>query len=276
MGRWQELSREELERQYSPSRWSPRLGAAAVVEAHVREVTAGTRRARAAAGAVLQVPYGTGEREALDVYLPAAPAGAFPLVLYVHGGYWQFLSKEESGFAALPLLSRGIALVAVGYDVAPRGNMDVMVAQVRRSVACIVRQYPTTSGVYLCGHSAGAHLAAMVLATDWQEYGVAPDIKGAFLVSGIYDLEPIVSTYVNDALRMTPPWGCVVTSVHMKLGFSLPHGRAPSPPSPRTAVYRLSSQRGCPEEQSPAARGRSDACNRGLRGAGCRGPARLP
>ncbi|XP_059587910.1 kynurenine formamidase isoform X3 [Alligator mississippiensis] len=205
MGRWQELSREELERQYSPSRWSPRLGAAAVVEAHVREVTAGTRRARAAAGAVLQVPYGTGEREALDVYLPAAPAGAFPLVLYVHGGYWQFLSKEESGFAALPLLSRGIALVAVGYDVAPRGNMDVMVAQVRRSVACIVRQYPTTSGVYLCGHSAGAHLAAMVLATDWQEYGVAPDIKGAFLVSGIYDLEPIVSTYVNDALRMTPP-----------------------------------------------------------------------
>ncbi|NWI68658.1 KFA formamidase, partial [Todus mexicanus] len=58
-------------------------------------------------------------------------------------------------------------------------------------------------GIYLCGHSAGAQLAAMVLSTDWTEYGVVPDIKGAVLVSGVYDLEPILDTYVNDVLNMS-------------------------------------------------------------------------
>ncbi|KFQ13497.1 Kynurenine formamidase, partial [Leptosomus discolor] len=62
---------------------------------------------------------------------------------------------------------------------------------------------PLPRGVYLCGHSAGAHLAAMVLSTDWMEYGVVPDIKGAVLVSGVYDLEPILHTYVNDVLNMS-------------------------------------------------------------------------
>ncbi|XP_050775995.1 kynurenine formamidase isoform X2 [Gopherus flavomarginatus] len=194
MGRWQDMTQEELEKQYAPSRWSHRMDKEAVIEAHVREVTE-----------------------------------AFPLVLYIHGGYWQFLSKEVSGFIAPPLVTQGIAVAAVGYDVAPKGkgfqkwdqhllslalwplslcalclgHMDVMVAQVRRSVAFIVQQYSKTSGVYLCGHSAGAHLAAMVLSTDWEEYGVTPDIKGAFLVSGVYDLEPITHTSVNNLLHVS-------------------------------------------------------------------------
>ncbi|MGH0132245.1 UNVERIFIED_CONTAM: hypothetical protein FKN15_049482 [Acipenser sinensis] len=125
------------------------------------------------------------------------------LVIYIHGGYWQFLSKEESGFMAPPLVSRGIAVVAVDYDIAPKGSMDVMVSQVRRSVASIVQQYSHITGVYLCGHSAGGQLAAMVLSTDWSQYKVTPNIKGAVLVGGIYDLLPIISTYVNDPLKMT-------------------------------------------------------------------------
>ncbi|NXG78006.1 KFA formamidase, partial [Baryphthengus martii] len=112
-------------------------------------------------------------------------------------------SKEESGFAAPPLVSQGVMMVAVGYDIAPKGHMDTMVLQVRRSLVFLVQQYPAIRGVYLCGHSAGAHLAAMVLSTDWTEYGVVPDIKGAVLVSGLYDLEPILHTYVNDALNMS-------------------------------------------------------------------------
>ncbi|KAE8575867.1 hypothetical protein XENTR_v10003969 [Xenopus tropicalis] len=59
------------------------------------------------------------------------------------------------------------------------------------------------SGIYLCGHSAGAHLVAMTLCTKWSEYMVKPDIKGAVLVSGVYDLLPIIHTYVNDALKMS-------------------------------------------------------------------------
>ncbi|XP_050775994.1 kynurenine formamidase isoform X1 [Gopherus flavomarginatus] len=203
MGRWQDMTQEELEKQYAPSRWSHRMDKEAVIEAHVREVTEGTRRAQATMQTLLHVPYGGSDGEKLDIYLPTDPSGAFPLVLYIHGGYWQFLSKEVSGFIAPPLVTQGIAVAAVGYDVAPKGHMDVMVAQVRRSVAFIVQQYSKTSGVYLCGHSAGAHLAAMVLSTDWEEYGVTPDIKGAFLVSGVYDLEPITHTSVNNLLHVS-------------------------------------------------------------------------
>uniref|UniRef100_A0A8C3USJ5 Kynurenine formamidase n=1 Tax=Catharus ustulatus TaxID=91951 RepID=A0A8C3USJ5_CATUS len=173
-------SPQALEDHYSPSRW-------------------GCARAQT----LLHVPYGSGDREKLDIYFPTDPSETFPALVYIHGGYWQCMSKDDSGFAAPPLVSQGVAVVAVGYDIAPEGHMDTMVLQVRRSLAFLAEQYPRIRGIYLCGHSAGAHLAAMVLSTDWTEFQVVPDIKGAVLVSGVYDLEPILHTYVNDALNMS-------------------------------------------------------------------------
>ncbi|XP_051939323.1 kynurenine formamidase isoform X1 [Hippocampus zosterae] len=174
-----------------------------VIKAHVKALKEGTDHARSLAQTLLNVPYGEGEGEKLDAYIPTTNSLDVPLVIYLHGGYWQFLSKEESGFMAVPLMDKGVVVVAVGYDIAPRGNMDLMVSQVRRSVVSVVQQYSHISGLYLCGHSAGAHLAAMVLSTDWSQYSFMPEIKGAFLVSGIYDLLPILSTYVNEPLKMT-------------------------------------------------------------------------
>ncbi|XP_064006874.1 kynurenine formamidase [Pogoniulus pusillus] len=203
MGGWRDMSVEALEDQYSPSRWSPRLGRDTIIEAHIATMAAATQRARASVQTALHIPYGHGDREKLDIYFPPEPYETLPVLVYIHGGYWQCLSKEESGFAAPPLVSQGVGVVAVGYDIAPKGHMDAMVLQVRRSIAFLVKRYSRIRGVYLCGHSAGAHLAAMVLSTDWTEYGVVPDIKGAVLVSGVYDLEPILHTYVNDELNMT-------------------------------------------------------------------------
>ncbi|XP_036391485.1 kynurenine formamidase [Megalops cyprinoides] len=174
-----------------------------VIKAHVAALREGTERARSAAQTLLNVPYGEGDGEKLDVYVPTGSSIDLPLVIYLHGGYWQFLSKEESGFMAVPLAQKGVVVVAVGYDTAPKGDMDLMVSQVRRSVVSVVQQYSHISGLFLCGHSAGAHLVAMVLSTDWSQYSVAPQIKGAFLVSGIYDLLPVLSTYVNEPLKMT-------------------------------------------------------------------------
>ncbi|XP_062420223.1 kynurenine formamidase isoform X4 [Pungitius pungitius] len=185
---WTKMKKDELERQYSPSRWSHRMSADDVIEAHRKALTEGTQRARGLAQTLLNVPYGEGDGEKLDVYIPSTNS-LVPLVIYLHGGYWQFLSKEESGFMAVPLVDKG--------------TMDLMVSQVRRSVVSIIQQYSHISGLYLCGHSAGAHLAAMVLSTDWSQYSITPQIKGAFLVSGIYDLLPILSTYVNEPLKMT-------------------------------------------------------------------------
>ncbi|XP_017693208.1 PREDICTED: kynurenine formamidase isoform X3 [Lepidothrix coronata] len=163
MGGWRDMSAEALEDQYSPSRWSPRLDRDTIIDAHLAVTAAGTERARASAQTSLHVPYGKGDGEKLDIYFPTDHSGS---------------------------------------------HMDTMVLQVRRSLAFLVEQYPEIRGIYLCGHSAGAHLAAMVLFTDWTEFHVVPDIKvplpsGAVLVSGVYDLEPILHTYVNDALNMS-------------------------------------------------------------------------
>lgn len=197
------MGKDELERQYSPRQWSHRMSGEEVVDLHVTSVKAGTEKACNISQVLQDVPYGQGEGEKLDVYLPQLTTAECPLVIYLHGGYWQFLSKEESGFMAVPLVSRGVAVVAVDYTIAPKGNMDLMVSQVRKSVAFITQQYAHISGLYLCGHSAGAHLVAMVLSTDWSQYSVTPQIKGAFLVSGIYDIVPVISTYVNEPLKMT-------------------------------------------------------------------------
>ncbi|XP_066442396.1 kynurenine formamidase [Eleutherodactylus coqui] len=175
----------------------------AVIEAHVKETTEGTKTSRAMAQTLLNIQYGESDSEKMDLYLPEGEPTEFPLLVYIHGGYWQYLSKEESGFMVLPLVSHGIAMMVMDYDIAPKGDMDLIVSQVRCSIAAVLGLYPQNSGVYLCGHSAGAHLVAIALCTDWIEYGVTPDIKGAFLVSGVYDLLPIIHTYVNDALQMS-------------------------------------------------------------------------
>ncbi|XP_059904250.1 kynurenine formamidase isoform X1 [Gadus macrocephalus] len=203
MSHWRDMENGELQRQYSPSQWSHRLSAEAVVTAHVTALTGGTLRARELAQTLLNVPYGEGDGEKLDVYIPKDSSLDVSLVIYIHGGYWQFLSKEESGFMAIPMLQNGVVTVAVDYDIAPKGNMDLMVSQVRRSVVSVLQQYSHISSLYLVGHSAGAHLAAMVLSTDWSQYSVTPKITGALLVSGIYDLLPLLSTKTNDPLKMT-------------------------------------------------------------------------
>lgn len=102
-----------------------------------------------------------------------------------------------------PLTAQGVAVAVVAYAIAPKGTLDQMVDQVARSVVFLQRRYPHNQGIYLCGHSAGAHLVAMVLLASWTRHGIMPNIRGSILVSGIYDLEPILPTSQNAPLHMT-------------------------------------------------------------------------
>ncbi|XP_011360320.1 kynurenine formamidase isoform X1 [Pteropus vampyrus] len=129
---------------------------------------------------------------------------ALPFFTFIHGGYWQSGSKDTLAFMVDPLTAQGVAVVILAYDIAPKGTLDHMVDQVTRGIASVQRRYPCNEGIYLCGHSAGAHLAAMMLLANWTEHGVTPNLRGFFLVSGLYDLEPIVHTPLNAPLLMTP------------------------------------------------------------------------
>jgi acetyl esterase/lipase len=149
-------------------------------------------------GARIDVPYGSGARQRLDVFPCGRPAA--PTLVYIHGGYWQTNDKEPYAFLGESLLPAGFNLALVEYTLAPAARLDQIVAEVRASVAWIVDHAKEVGGdpglVFVSGHSAGGHLTAMAM-TD-------PRVAGGLAISGLYDLEPIRLNYLNDQLRLDP------------------------------------------------------------------------
>ncbi len=160
-------------------------------------------------GAQLDLAWGAGSRQLLDVFLPHCARG--PLVVHIHGGYWQYRSSGKDGgsFLAPTFTDRGVAFVALQYELCPDVDMDGMVEQLRQAVGWIHHHLPALGFVahrmIVTGHSAGAHLAAMLALTDWPSRGLPTNlVAGICGISGLYDLSPLVSTYVNEALRLVP------------------------------------------------------------------------
>jgi len=143
----------------------------------------------------------------MDIFIPDGE-GSFPIHIFIHGGYWQELSKDESAFAAPNFIDHNVIFIALDYTLAPEASLFEIVEQVRGGIVSIIKNTGKLNGdisnITLSGSSAGAHLVAEILSTDWHKYGIIKyPIKGALCVSGIYDLVPLVDTYVNDPLKMT-------------------------------------------------------------------------
>jgi arylformamidase len=168
---------------------------------------------RAALGGRLDIPYGSHPGERLDIF-PAAGAHPAPIQIFIHGGYWHLLDKADFSFVARAFQPAGAAVVVINYGLIPAVDMDELVRQCRAAVAWTYRQAAGFGGdakrIFLSGHSAGGHLVAMLLATDWRAFGAPADvIKGCTGISGLYDLEPIRLSYLNDVLKLSPEdaWG---------------------------------------------------------------------
>ena len=146
------------------------------------------------------LPYGDGPRQALDLFWPDGRRDA-PIALFVHGGYWQALDRSWFSHLARGFVARGVALALPSYDLCPRVSLAELVEQVRGAVAFLVRRHGRA--VLAGGHSAGGHLAAMLLATDWAARGLPPGaVHAAYAISGLFDLVPLLSTGVNAALGL--------------------------------------------------------------------------
>ncbi|MBW1600584.1 alpha/beta hydrolase [Streptomyces sp. JJ66] len=145
------------------------------------------------------VPYGPHPAERLHHFPPHQPGA--PLVVFVHGGHWQESSKDDACFAAPALLAAGAGYVALGYGLAPARRLPEMTASVYRGLRWVRENAARLGGradaVYAAGSSAGAHLVAMATA---DRDGVP--LAGTVLLSGLYDLLPVVDSYVNDALGL--------------------------------------------------------------------------
>ncbi len=154
-----------------------------------------SRAIRAADRHALDLAYGPRPRNRID--LIRAP-GARNTLLFVHGGYWQFRAKEMFAFAAAGPLAHGINVALAGYTLAPDATLEDMTEEIRATLDFLRRELPRhgldADAIWLSGWSAGAHLAASVL-------GDAP-VRGAILISGIYELEPVRHSWINDVLGL--------------------------------------------------------------------------
>jgi arylformamidase len=166
--------------------------------------------------------YGPTAPEALDLIVPPAGAGGrAPLMVFIHGGYWQNLDKRDCAALAPEFVRAGIAYATINYTLAPVAGLDEIVRQARACLAWLWRNAPLLGcdpdRIFVGGHSAGGHLAAMLAATEWNRLGGLPRdlLKGAFAVSGIYDLEPIRLSYQNPVLKLDE--GTVARNSPMRL-----------------------------------------------------------
>jgi len=145
---------------------------------------------------VKDIPYGSTADERIDLF-PAKNSDS-PLLVFIHGGYWRALSRRDSAFMAKQCVAHDVAVAIIEYTLAPAAALSEIIDQCRRAITYLIEKSDTLpynqNRIFLTGSSAGAHLAAMSL---------RPEIKGALLASGLYDLEPLRFCAPNEWLSLT-------------------------------------------------------------------------
>jgi arylformamidase len=155
---------------------------------------------RKAARAGLDQPYGPAERQRYDLF--SAGSRPAPLVVYIHGGYWQRGERQGYAFLARALNAAGLDLALPSYTLCPAASVMDIVAELRSFLVALwarTKAYPL-----ITGHSAGGHLTAAMVATDWSKIsGVPADlVRAGVAISGVFELAPLIGTSINDLVHL--------------------------------------------------------------------------
>jgi arylformamidase len=167
-----------------------------------RDAAAYRDRMKAEENAELGLAYGTSARQKVDLFFPDA-TGHTPLALFVHGGYWRSLDASTFSHVSAGLNSRGVAVAVAGYDLCPDVTIGQIINQIRTACLFLWRRFGQRLMVY--GHSAGGHLAACMVATDWKKLDPKAPIDlvpAGYSISGLFDLTPLIKTAMNADLRL--------------------------------------------------------------------------
>jgi arylformamidase len=154
---------------------------------------------------IKDIAYGKLPLEQLDVYPSQQPSSK--TLIFIHGGYWYKMDKASFQFIAKAFGDYGITTVLINYPLVPAVSIDQVSASCRKAVCWVHQNITEFNGnpdeIYIAGHSAGGHLAAMLLTTDWKDFNLTTDvIKGVCAVSGLFNLIPIQLSDINQVLNM--------------------------------------------------------------------------
>lgn len=210
-----DYTQDALDDAFTNAKWAPNM------QKHLAGQAAAGARVR------LQFPpntlnYGKKPSERLDVFSPATTTSTLPVMVFLHGGNWRVGSKESVSCIAPTFVNNNVLFVAPDYDPAPANTLPGMVDQCRRAILW-VHEHAAQFGadpdrIYIGGHSAGGHLAAVMLTTDWARMGTPPDLlKGGVLLSALCDIQPALMAHRNNHIRLTPKETIEYSPVH-KLG----------------------------------------------------------
>jgi arylformamidase len=147
------------------------------------------------------IRYGPGVRNVID-FFPGDRDGS--IVAFIHGGYWQALDGSSSSHLAAGLNAHGISVAIPSYDLCPNVTVDRIIEEMRAATRELAR---LGQSLVISGHSAGGHLAACMLATDWPALDPSLPknlVVAAYTISGLFDLAPLVETSINKALQLDP------------------------------------------------------------------------
>jgi len=189
---------EFLDREYNTTLFVPNE------DAYLQQWVERSAAARQQHSGHLDLAYGAGDKETLDLF--PSQAGK-KLLVFLHGGFWRGSDKSYYTWMVPPLVKAGVSVALLNYALCPAVTISTIVEQCRRGIAWLfhhAKDYDVSAGqIIVTGHSAGGHLAAMMFATNWSNYQV-PDsaIVGGIALSGLFDLEPLVHTSINNDLRL--------------------------------------------------------------------------
>ena len=208
---WPSMTDADRQREYSPSSRVPDGDIQPYLTEYRRASDAVWARIRERTDASTHViAYGDADSQTIDVAVPTTDRPV-PLLVFIHGGYWQQLSAADSRFPADACLARGWGFAAIDYTLAPEASLDQIVDECRRAIRVLADRADSlgidATRLVVAGHSAGAHLAAMAAIDPGGDDGdhtqiTGTGIAGLVLVSGVFELEPLIGTSINEHIGL--------------------------------------------------------------------------
>ncbi|XP_046444376.1 kynurenine formamidase-like [Daphnia pulex] len=215
---WSFWDTQRLEDEYSPSKWSRRGPADWVFDNHVKLVTQVSNQVKEEIQCDLDIPYGEREGEKFDIFGAQLLPNDAPVFVYIHGGYWQALDRSISSYSVTPQFKAGHIVVVVGYELAPKVGLKDIILEIQSAISAVLKWAAErgSRSVVIAGHSAGSHLASMLLHDpQWQKNEPHLDLlHGMVHISGVFDVIPLVATSMNLPLNLDNETAKLMSPLH--------------------------------------------------------------